>query len=160
MPNTKKTIVLDDRNNIRDEATGSGTIYPGYLLEKTSAGKYKAHATVSGSWGGAVALEDALQGNGVDDAYSNGDKIIVGVFHRGAVVNLVLQDGESVAIGDQLDSNGDGTIRKVTGASSIADLEESQSIVGEALEALDLSGSSGAESSALQGDRRLAVRLW
>ena len=160
MPNAKNTIVLDDRSNIRDEAQANAALYPGYLLEKLSTGKVRAHATAGGSWGGHVALEDALQGNGVDDAYAANDLVFVATFRKGDKANLVLADGETIVIGDLVESAGDGTIRKLQGESSAVQPEEPNSIVGEANEALDLSASSGAESSGLLGDRRISIKIW
>jgi len=65
------------------------------------------------------------------------------------VAYMILYDGENVVIGDYLESNGDGTLIKL--GSGVA--------LFVALEALDLSGSSGAETSGELGyNKRIAVR--
>jgi len=62
----------------------------------------------------------------------------------GEIVNAILKDGETIVIGDSLESGGDGTLQKYTAGT----------VVGIAEEALDLSGSSGEETT-----NRLAVKI-
>jgi len=84
-------------------------------------------------------------------------------FKRDDIVNALLaDDSAAVVIGDLLESNGDGALKKY-----VADTADSDDpitvypnqIVGMAEEALDLSGSSGEESSGLLNNARIQVRI-
>ena len=128
-----------------------------------------AHSTEHGNVLPMFAVEDALQGRGIDDDYSSGDKVRCWTPLRGDVVNAILEDGEAVSIGDFLESNGSGYLQKLvdTEGSTAAsyDLIYSQPIVGIALENLDLSGSSGTGSThessvgTLGYNKRLQVKI-
>ena len=117
------------------------------------------------------ALEDELQGKGIDDPYADGDRVQCWVAVRGEEVYAILADGENVAIGDFLESNGSGEL--VVHVPDSADSDDaitvySNQIVGISLETIDLSGSSGAESSGwgydssvspLGFNRRIKIRI-
>lgn len=164
----KNTIVLKNYSYIREEYTAAAAITPGHLVEMTSAGKVQVHANAGQNMIPMFALEDELQGNGIDDAYSSDDPVQVWIPGRGDQVYAVLADGEDVAKGDLLESAGDGTLQKhtpdtetlgVDSSANVASIYTNQ-IVGEALEALDLSGSSGEESSGALGyNKRIKVRI-
>jgi hypothetical protein len=108
------------------------------------------------------AIEDENQGNDIDDAYAADDRVVCWIPQRGDQVQAVLSDGENVAIGDYLESNGDGTLKKyvASGQDSDADPITQNRIVGQADEAVNLSDSSGAESSGTLGyDKRINVTI-
>ncbi|MHC5035409.1 MAG: hypothetical protein ACYTFZ_10270 [Planctomycetota bacterium] len=128
---------------VHKEATGSGAITPGMLIELTTAGAVKVHATSGGDAQRMFALEDDLQGNDLNHAYEDGELVQYGVFNRGDEVNALLADGENASISSKLKSNGDGYLAVYTAASGEPDYPES--IVAIAKEALDMSGSSGAD---------------
>lgn len=138
----KNTVKLKKYLDIIEEYVASGTITPGMLLEYDSDGKVKAHSTADGTAIPMFALEDELQGNGLSDNYSADDQVQVWVAQRGEQAYAMLADNENIAIGDFLVSNGAGRLQKVTANSSTADMAASH-IVAQALEAIDLSGSSG-----------------
>ena len=103
------------------------------------------------------ALEDELQGKGIDDAYAVDAIVQYDQYLPGDRVNAILADGETVVIGDRLMSAGDGTLKKY-----VAQVETSAGItvtpnmiVGIAKAALDLSGSSAADPASA----RLAVQI-
>lgn len=164
----KKTIKLINHSDSFFERVAAAAITPGMLIERTSADKVQAH---SGAGQNVVpitfALEDELQGNGIDTAYAAADQVFCWSPARGDVVYAILKDGENVAIGDKLESAGNGYLQK-----HVADVESFESaeagsitvypnqIVGEALEALDLSGSSGEESSGALGyAKRIKIKV-
>jgi hypothetical protein len=149
----KNTIKIKKYADIIEEMTANAAITPGMLVEEMSTGNVRAHANAGQTAIPMFALEDELQGNGIDDDYVAGDVVQVWVAGRGDNVNALLADGESVVIGDFLESNGDGKLRKHT-AESAGGIEYPQSIVGAALEALDLTGSSGEETT-----YRLQIRV-
>lgn len=149
----KNTIKLKKYLDIIEEMVANAAITPGMLVEEMSTGKVRVHTNVGQNAIPMFALEDELQGNGIDDDYAADDVVQVWVAQRGEQVYALLANGESVAIGDFLESNGDGYLKKWT-ADSAGVVEYPQSIVAQALEALDLTGSSGEETT-----YRLQVRV-
>ena len=139
-------------------------LYPGHLLERTSADKVQKHSTSGGSCPLPMfAIEDENQGNGIDDAYSADDRVVCWIPQRGDQVQAVLADGENVSIGDYLESNGDGTLKKFTADTADSDdpiTNYERQVVAQADEALNLSDSSGGESSGTLGyDKRIKVTI-
>lgn len=154
------TIKLKNYLNIFEEYTATAVaINPGMLLEVTSAGTIQKHSTAGGNVLPIFALEDELQGGGIDTAYAVSSKIQCWIPQRGDQVYAVLADGQTAVIGSFLESNGDGYLR-VYSADSTGTYYHNQ-IVGQALEALDLSDSSGAESSVspLGYNKRIKIRI-
>lgn len=162
------TIVLKRYGDIQEEIQASGTITPGMLLELDSSGYVKAHSTAGGNQNRMFAIEDALQGKSIDDQYVSGDKVRVWPAQAGEIVYAILADGENVDEGDWLESNGAGYLQKhVSDVESFESAEPGsitvypEQIVAQVIEAKDLSGSSGEESS--EGtpgyNKRLKVRI-
>jgi hypothetical protein len=135
-----KTVVLKGRG-CRNERIADGAITPGHLVEIQSTGKIKVHDTAGGFCQKAFAVEDDLQGNPISTAYTSGARVQYNVMLPGDQVNALIKDGENIAIGDKLVSAGDGTLKEAT--SETAD----STIVAIAVEACDMSGSSGADPS-------------
>jgi len=165
------TIKLTKYLDIVVEYDANATITPGQLLELMSSGKVRAHATAGGNVIPMFALENELQGGDIEDQYAANDKVQVWIPSRGDIVYAILADGQDIDIGDFLESAGNGYLQK-----HVEDTESWESgskqeagsitvygnqIVGIALEALDLSGSSGEEdSSGLLGyNKRIKVRI-
>ncbi len=137
------TIQLDGDGFIAEEAVGSGTILPGMLLEKTSAGLVQAHSDEGGRSQKMVAVEDALQGKTVDDSYSTGALIQYHIERPGTRFQGLLTAGETVVKGQALISAGDG---KLIAATSIASGEDLDEVTAYAEEAVDLSGSDAVDT--------------
>lgn len=129
-------------------------ITPGFLVERTSAGKVQAHSNAGQNAVRMFAIEDANQGKEISDNYAVSAKIQVGIFNAGDEVVALLADGENAAIGSFLESNGDGYL-KVHAASSAGIVEYPEAIVGQSLVALDFSGSSGADPAS----QRLLIEI-
>jgi len=149
----KYTIKVKKYGDHIEEIAAGGTVTPGMLIAEGSAGTVAVHSTSGGAAIPMFALEDELQGNDVDDDYSSGDKVQCWYPYRGDQVYALLADGQTAAIGSLLESNGDGYL-KVYAADSAGVAEAPLSIVGQATEALDLSSSSGAETT-----QRIIVRI-
>ena len=131
-------IILKNYSDVFMEYVAGSTIIPGQLLLLDTDGTVKAHDDdVPAAFTPLVAIEDALQGREIDDVFVAGDPVRCWIPGRGDVAYLILEDGAHVAIGDFLESNGAGYVQKFT----------SGKVVGQALEHMDLSGSSGEESS-------------
>lgn len=157
------TIKVKKYSDVIEEMVASAAVTPGMLLIIESTGKVKAHNQADKDVFPIFALEDELQGKGIDDAYAANDRVQCWIPYRGDIVNAILADGENVAIGDPLTSDGYGRLKKHvtdTGSSAVPWTVYPEQIVGYAAEALDLSGSSGAEVSGPLGyHKRLLVRI-
>jgi len=157
------TIKVKKYSDVIEEKVASAAITPGMLLIIESTGKVKAHDQADKDVFPIFALEDELQGKGIDDAYAANDPVQCWIPYRGDIVNAILADGETVVIGDALTSDGEGRLKKHvtdTGASAVPWTVYPEQIVGYATEALDLSGSSGEEVSGPLGyHKRLLVRI-
>lgn len=134
------TIKIKKYGDNIEELIAAGAITPGHIVEITSAGTVQSHATAGGNVAPLmVALEDELQGKVITEAYSSGNPVQVWHPLPGDRFYGILADGNDVEVGDLLESNGDGTLRKhvidSTGAYYL------RQIVGKAREAVDTSGS-------------------
>lgn len=126
-----RTIVL--KGNPRpEEGLAGGAIRPGYLVKQTigsgnateSTNVLVVHSTAAGAAAARFATEDALQGNTTDDNYALNDRLFYVEAKPGDEIAVVLAAGESVAIGDGLESAGNGKLRKVTSGVVIAEARE------------------------------------
>lgn len=152
MANDPKTIILVG-SGIRREEKASVATMPGMLVSVDSLG-VKPHDSAGQNALRQFAIEDELQGNGIDDEYSIADLVQFETLEPGAVVYGFLADGETVVEGNYLESNGDGDLR-LHAADSAGAVEFPEAIVGQAREAVDLSGSSGADPET----RRIRVEI-
>lgn len=133
-------------NPRRMERNAAAAITPGFLCELTSSNTIQKHATAGGSACAMFALEDENRGKEIGDAYTAANVCLFAVFGPGDEVYALLANGETAVIGSKLESNGDGYLRVVDVDASFGAIAV-QSIVGLALEALDMSGSSGEDPS-------------
>jgi hypothetical protein len=158
------SIILKRYLHIQEEYAAAAAIIPGMLVELTSAGTVQKHSGAGKSAIPMFAIEDALQGKGINqnlaaDNYAVGDIVRCWIPTRGDIVYALLNDEEKVVIGDFVESAGNGYLRKATrtndswesadanpggGQHSIYTLH----LVGQVLEAKDLTSLEGSESSA------------
>lgn len=131
-------------DKVRKTLVANAAITPGMLIEVMSTGKVRAHATGGGTAMAMFAVEDDLQGNGITDAYSASNDVQCEYFRTGDEVYALLANGENASIGSFLESNGDGYLRVVDTDASLGDVVPG-AVVAQALEAVDLSGTSGAD---------------
>jgi hypothetical protein len=154
-----KSVIIKNYSNIQEEYIANAAITPGMLIELMSTGKVRKHSTAGGNCEKMFLIEDALQGKGINDNVAAGDQIRAWVAGRGDQVNALLRDEENIAIGDYLESDGEGRLRKhvvedksFQSADNYPDWSlyiHPAQLVGVALEALDLSTlPEGSESSA------------
>lgn len=114
------TIVLKGRGHY-EEGEADATIYPGEAIRLAADGLYDPETLapeVAVGRGLHIALEDALQGKTVDDAYSDGDKIFFYTPQPGDHVHVLVKAGEDVDIADILGVEGSGSGKFVELASS------------------------------------------
>jgi len=150
-----KTIKVKNYLHVTVEREASAAITPGMLIELLSTGKVRKHATALGDAMPMFALEDSLQGKGIDSDYAAGDQVQCWIPTRGDEVYALLADEETIVIGDFLASDGFGKLKKNTAENwgsndaQVANTVYSMPIVAVALEAKDLSTlPEGSESSA------------
>jgi len=140
---TPKRIHLRGDYGVHEEARAGGAIRPGDLIDQASTGKMLKHPTAGGWAEKAFALEDALQGNGIDDNYATDDLVSFTICKPGDIVYAWLSGGETVTLDDFLTSNGDGAL-KVASSTDIR--------IAKPLEAVDASDSNDV-------DERIKVRI-
>ncbi len=107
------TIVLKG-DPIYKEAIANGPITPGHLVQFNANHKLQVHSTAGGNAHPLFAIEESIVGDGIDDAYAQGDTVVYVVPSPGCEINAFLKNGENVAKGDFLESAGDGTLQKHT----------------------------------------------
>ena len=146
------TIKLKKYSDIIEEYEAAAAITPGMLIELNSDGKVQVHSSVGEFAEKIFALENELEGKGISDDYAAADRVQCWVAGRGDQVYALLSDGETVVIGDILESNGDGYLQKAVGETGSAAVYP-ESVVAVALEAVDLLG-----SPSTSGDR-IKVRV-
>lgn len=108
-----RTILLKGRG-VRKEAKAGGTITPGHLVAINSSGALVVHNVAGGRAATLFAVENDLIGNTIDDNYVSGDYVQAEYLRTGdEVYGLVAANAAAIAVGDYLESAGDGTVRKV-----------------------------------------------
>lgn len=158
----KNTIKVTKYSDIQFEKVAHEALFPGHLIQfRSTDGEIQKHSTSSSQDVLPImfAIEDELQGRGINTTYAEDDIVQCWIPGRGDIVYAILKDGQDIDIGDALESNGDGTLKKYTAdawETNTAGTVYPNQIVGVAMEALDLSDSSLAEG---QGDLGLDKRI-
>lgn len=117
---------------------GEAGILPGMLVMLNTAGNIVSHDEEGGWAECAFAVEDALRGRTISDAYIINNILTYLLPVKGAEVYALLRDGQDISIGEKLISNGDGTLVSYDDSSSAVVLPIPLVV---AMQALDLSGS-------------------
>lgn len=112
----------------RDEKLAVAALSPGHVLELTSADKVQKQSTADAIAEKLVAVEDALQGNTIADAYSAADLVSFNIYARGAEAQVFLKAGEDVSIGDKLELDGTGCLVAVASGDPFAVAMEAQDL--------------------------------
>lgn len=161
------TIKIKKYIDIVEEYPAAAAIYPGSLVEVNTEDEVKVHATAGGNVLPMFALEDELQGRGIDTPYAAADRVQCWIPNRGEIVLAILADGQRVANGDFLESNGAGYLQKHTPEEVSASGQETEfsiyhnQIVGISLEDMDASGDSSGQDvgGGLGINKRIRVRI-
>lgn len=143
---TYNTIRLTNYSTVQKELKCAEAIVPGMLAKRNTDGEAIKHDASAQYPVPMYLFEDELQGNGIDTQVESGEPGQFIIPNRGDVIQAILADGEDVSIGDLLESNGDGSLKK-----------GSTKPVAIALEAIDLSDTSGPEDDLLGYDERIVV---
>jgi len=108
------TILLKGRG-IRKEAIAAGTITPGDLLNIDSTGKLVRHASAAAPAAPLFAVENDLAGKTIADNYSTNDYVQAEYLQSGfEVLANVAASASAIIVGDLLESDGTGGLRKMT----------------------------------------------
>lgn len=107
------TILLKG-DPLRKEGKAGGAITPGHLIVENSSGNLVVHPTAGGNAQALIAIEDALQGKEISGAYAANNRVQYVALRPGDEFYAILTTSQTIAIGDFLESNGDGTFRKHT----------------------------------------------
>ena len=163
------TIKVTKYSDIEEEKVAAAIVTPGMLLELTNANQVQAHSVAGGNLLHRFALEDELQGKGIDDNYAANDQLKVWIPGRGDIVQAILANDNDVDIGDYLESDGNGYLQEHTADADSWDMPSPageiivypNQIVGQALEAVDTSHDSSTESTGepLGLGERILVRI-
>ncbi len=109
-----KTVLLKGEAMYK-EAVAGGTITPGMLIMRNSSNAVVVHNAAGGRAQAMFAFEDELQGKTISDNYVSGDNVVFVVPERGAEINAVVAaNAAAIVIGDFLESDGAGGVRKYT----------------------------------------------
>ena len=103
-------IVLKGRCHHK-EGVADSAISPGMDIAMAPDGKFDPNQAKRGAAAGPVmiAKEDGLQGKSIDDAYATADIVFYYMPSSGDEVNLLVKDGQTIAVGDLLIGDGGGT---------------------------------------------------
>lgn len=118
----KNTIVIKKYLHIHEELIAAGIITPGMLVTRTAANQALAHAGALLIAHKLVAIEDDLQGREIGDNYAVGELVRLWRVTPGEQFYAISDATASgaIVIGDYLESNGLGKLRKVTTGVAIA----------------------------------------
>ena len=108
----KNTIKLKKYSDVIEEfvVADGKTITPGMVVKVNASGK------VEPGYGGLlmVALEDELQGGGIDDTYAAGQPVQVWIPYRGDMFYAITSDTTNLVAGDLVEAgSGSGDAGKV-----------------------------------------------
>lgn len=146
---TSNTIFLKGRGQVK-EANAGGAITPGHLLNRNTAGSFVVHAAAGGNASPIFAMEKDYVGKEISVAYASGERVQALYAAPGdEVYALVPASAAAIVVGDFLESNGDGTLKKYVartvaegGAASYEVFD--RRIVARAIEAVDNSAGGSA----------------
>jgi len=131
----RNTIWLKGEGQVKEAAAAAG-ITPGHLIFRNTSNQFAVHAVAEGNAYAMFALEKDFVGKDLSSAYVATEQVQAVIPLAGGEINALLPGSAlAVVIGDELVSNGDGTLKKVTaGAVTVGNLRR---VVARALEAVD-----------------------
>lgn len=116
----KRTIIASGEG-LRYEYTAGGAVTPGDLIIVNSSNAAIRHATAGGVAESMFAIENEIFGNGTNTDYATNDRVLAESCHSGMQVNVsIAAAAAAIVIGDQLESAGDGSLRKKAAGTALA----------------------------------------
>ncbi len=132
----RKIVIKGDP--IYSTVQANAAITPGHLVEYISTGKVQKQAGSASNFARMFMIEKSLRGGEIGDACVENEQIEVASCYGGCEVYAWLSDGETVAIGDELEAGTtDGELIKLSSGQPIAI----------AREAVDLSASANSAAA-------------
>ena len=134
------TIVLKGAGRY-EEGEADAAILPGEAIELAPDGNYDpcqaSQANAIKRRGLQIAIEDALQGKTVDDAYADGDRVFFYIPIPGDEIQVLVKSGENIDVGEKLVVEGGGSGKFVASGGSetayqLESLEDSGGALGAA----------------------------
>jgi hypothetical protein len=114
------TILLKGRG-VRLEAKAAGAIRPGHLVRRNNAGSLIVNNVAARNVPRCVAVENDLEGRGIDDAYASGDFVQSETLRGGDwAYAFVPAAGAAIVIGDELEADATGCVIKRSAGTPIA----------------------------------------
>lgn len=138
---TPKVVVLKGDPKRYEALAGAAGILPGHLIKLSStSGDVVVHNVAAGMAAPMFADVEDYAGGVVDTAYADNDQLSYVHCKQGDEIYALLPaSAAAVVIGDYLESNGDGTLKKSTHATTSATTAAAWPIAI-ALQAIDNSG--------------------
>lgn len=110
----KKIVLKGTGAEQYDAAVGDAAITPGDLVKRTSTGVIR-HATAAGNAMPQFAVNVADQNRGIDSDFAIGENVPFVIAQRGCqIYALLAASAVAIVVGDYLESNGAGGLRKHT----------------------------------------------
>jgi hypothetical protein len=125
------TIHLGGPKVVVNEYVASAAITPGYLIELHSDSgtlSWRKNASATEQVTIAVALDAPMFNEGIDDDYADGDLVEAAYLQPGSVFYGLIPSGQDIAVGDFLQSNGDGLLKEATATTATANVAKFQSL--------------------------------
>lgn len=116
MSATEKTIVLKGKGHW-DEGEADSAISCGMAVAMAADGNWDPTTSTVGL---TLAVEDALQGKTVGDAYADGDRVFLYHPVPGDVVNVLVVSATNVAVGDKLAVGAGGKFAETANGNLVA----------------------------------------
>ena len=117
------TIAIAGNYVLVNDIPAAEAITPGMLITtKSDSGtlKWYKHDTAADVQEPIVALEQDEMNKTVDTAYAAGDLVKAANFSGGGIFWGLLPSGQNIAIGDYMQSNGDGQLKEATATTAAA----------------------------------------
>lgn len=111
MASNVNTIVLIGKGRY-EEGEVDSAITPGMAVQMAADGKYDVPQGTQAETlkrGLQIAIEDALRGKTITDAYAATDRLFFYIPVEGDVIHLLVKSGANIAVGDKLVVEGGGS---------------------------------------------------
>lgn len=132
--NDPNTIWLGGPRTEIGDLAASEAITPGHLVERfnsTGVIRWRKHATAGGATPPAVATEQSMLNQDVDDDYAANDLMEVTIGAGGTSLWMFIASGQNIVAGNKLESAGNGTLRILASGTALFQALENKPTVTE-----------------------------
>lgn len=116
---------------IVNDVPAGAAITPGMLVEFYNVGgvqKLRPNSSATSVPTLLVAVENTMHNKGIDDAYEINDRVLARSLESGDIIYALIPSGQNIALGDYLQSNGDGKLKAATSAAASAGVAKFQCV--------------------------------